>query len=109
MKTLTHQISEAEWVPVASRRFAVHHKRDHPDSVMVEFRCGTEMHRTWLCPEHTGRPLARTDRFWLAHGGKSPCPAKVGDWLERQGELAETVEISIRPDGKYIEICDWRS
>src|SRR5690606_10253670 len=84
------------------RRFDYHEpKGDKPPSVKVTYMAGLTAIREWLCPQHSGFAKSKADRFWVAHGGERPFPKTVMEWLERQRELVETAEISVRPDGKY--------
>jgi len=93
---------EASWRTVNSRRFDYHEgKGDKPPSVKVSYMCGLTSIREWLCPQHSGYAKSKADRWWHAHGGQRPFPANVMEWLERQRELKDTAEISVRPDGKY--------
>lgn len=98
----------AEWVKVTERTFARHTKPGGTDSVLTKYRCGFTVHKSWLCPEHTGRAKTMADRFWHKHGGNAPFPKSVDEWLDRAGELLNTIEIEIKPDGKYISVCDAR-
>ena len=59
----------------------------------------------WMCPAHKGFPKTKADRYWMAHGGQRPFPASPLEWLERQGELAETVEITVKPRDKYWDVA----
>lgn len=87
---------------VTSRRFDYHEgKGDKPPSVKVSYMCGMTSIREWLCPQHSGFAKSKADRYWMAHGGQRPFPKSVMEWLERQSELLDTAEISIKPDGKY--------
>ena len=41
-------------VDVSSVRYVRHRKQGKPDSVRVEYRCGLQVYREWICPEHNG-------------------------------------------------------
>lgn len=58
----------------------------------------------WVCPQHNGFPKSKADRYWRAHGGKMPFPKTVLEWIERQAELADTVEITVKPRQKYWDV-----
>jgi DNA repair protein RadD len=98
-------IAEPEPRTVKSRRFLHHPGKDgKPDSVKVAYTIGMSQVNEWLCPGHKGFPKTKADRYWLAHGGQRPFPRDVMEWLERQGELAETAEVVLQPRGKYWDI-----
>lgn len=90
---------------VTSRSFYYHEgKGDKPPSVKVSYMCGMTSISEWVCPQHQGFPKSKADRYWRAHGGKMPFPKTVLEWIERQSELSETVEITIKPRQKYWDV-----
>src|SRR5690606_36448801 len=92
-----------------SRTFRFHEgKAAKPPSVKVTFMTGLTAINTWLCPQHTGYAQAKAHRWWHKHGGQRPFPHDVLSWLERQNELFQTAEISVRPDGRYWTVVDER-
>ncbi|CAH1656971.1 DNA helicase [Hyphomicrobiales bacterium] len=100
--------AEPEWLPVTGRRFRYHDKPGGTDSVRVDFDCGLTVHKMWVCPEHKGFAKQKADRFWAQHGGTMPAPKGVQEWLDREGELRMTAEISVRPSGRYFEVVGVR-
>jgi DNA repair protein RadD len=104
-------LSEAEpdWRDVKSRTFRFHEgKFDKPPSVKVTYMCGYTPISEWVCPQHNGFPKTKSDKWWLAHGGRRPFPKSVLEWLERQNELRETTEISVVPNQKYWNVVEHR-
>lgn len=101
---------DASWRTVTGRSFKFHEgKGEKPPSVRVDYMCGLTSMREWLCPQHTGFPKSKADRWWVAHNGSRPFPKAVIEWLERQNELRETAEISVRPSGKYWDVCGYKA
>lgn len=101
--------TDAQWRTVSSRRFDYHEgKGEKPPSVKISYMCGLTSIREWVCPQHTGYAKSKADRYWRFHGGSTPFPASVMEWLERQRELKPTAEISVRPEGKYWSVTDHR-
>lgn len=97
--------AEPDWRAVTSRTFRHHPgKGDKPDSVKVTYMSNFTAISEWVCPGHKGFAKTKADRFWMAHGGERPFPASAMEWLERQGELAETVDIQVKPNGKYWDV-----
>lgn len=96
---------EPEPRSVTSRTFRFHEgKGDKPPSVKIVYMCGYTAINEWVCPQHKGFAKTKADRYWIAHGGQRPMPKTPLEWLERQGELAETTEIQVKPNGKYWDI-----
>lgn len=103
-------ITTAEWLPVRQRRFRYHEKLGGLPSVRVEFTSGLTTYKTWLCPQHTGFAKSKADRWWKSHGGQTPFPSSVDEWLSRTAELHETSEIAIKPKpgSKFFDVTDFR-
>lgn len=100
---------EATWRPVTRRRFAFHEgKGGKPPSVKVTYAQGLTQFNEWLCFEHSGYAQSKAHRWWSQHGGARPFPKTVLEALERQNELKETAEISVRPDGRYWSVVGHR-
>lgn len=100
---------ETAKLEVTTREFSFHEaKPGRPPAIKVTYTCGDEVIKLWLCPEHAGYAKAVADKFWTAHGGGKPAPASVATWLERQGELAPTVSIEVRDDGKYWSVVSYQ-
>ena len=90
---------------MTSRNFYYHEgKGDKPPSVKVSYMAGMTAINEWICPQHQGFPKSKADRYWRAHGGLRPFPRTVMEWLERQAELRDTVEISVKPRDRYWDV-----
>lgn len=102
--------AEPVWQRVTGRTFREHINKDpaKPPSVRCDYRLGLSTQREWLCPQHTGYAKSKADRYWAKHGGARPFPTSVDEWLERADELAPTLEIRLKPAGKYQDVIDWR-
>lgn len=96
---------EPTWRAITKRTFRFHEgKGEKPPSVKCTYFSGLTQFNEWLCFEHSGFAQSKAHRWWSQHGGERPFPSTVMAALERQGELAETAEISVRPDGKYWSV-----
>lgn len=97
------------WRAVTSRRFYEHPgKQGKPPSVKTTFTCGFLNVNSWYCPQHEGYAKTKADRFWRDHGGASPFPKSVEEFLLRQHELSATAEIEIEYNGKYPNAKNYR-
>lgn len=97
------------WHAVTARTFRRHEKPGGLPSVRCDYMLGMTAEKEWLCPEHTGYPKAKADRYWAKHGGQRPFPKTVDEWIDRVDELFITREISLkpRPGTKYTDVKDW--
>jgi len=97
--------AEPETRAINERNFWHHPGKDgKPDSVKISYMVGMTAINEWVCPGHKGYPKTKADRFWMEHGGQRPFPTSALDWIERQGELKDTVEIQVKPNGKYWDV-----
>ncbi|QFT69661.1 type I restriction enzyme EcoKI subunit R [Labrenzia sp. THAF35] len=91
---------------VTRRTFRFHEgKPGKKDSVKVTYMIGLTPIPEWVCPAHEGYAKNKADQYWKKHGGDEPCPENPLEWLERQAELKDTIEIKVRPKGRYWEVC----
>lgn len=99
------------WRAVTGRRFSEHQSKDpaKPNSVLVNYMLGYVAQKDWICPGHTGYAKVKSDKYWRAHGGLSPFPSSVEEFLRRADELAITAEIRLKQNGKYQNVEDFRS
>lgn len=100
--------AEPEWYPVSGQTFNFHEKVGGLPSVRIEYRVGMKVHKTWVCPQHSGFAKSKADRWWAQHDGKRPFPASVDEFLDRADELLETAEVKLKFGGKYAEIVDFK-
>ena len=97
------------WRPITKRVFRFHEgKSGKPDSVKCTYFQGLSQFNDWYCPAHSGFPKSKADRYWIQHGGQHPFPKTPLEWLERQSELRDTAEISVKPDGKYWSVTAYK-
>jgi DNA repair protein RadD len=101
-------VAEDDWRTVTDRKFFHHVKGDKVPTVKISYVVGFTSINSWLCPEFKGGQFkANADRFWKDHGGSTPYPKTAMEWIERQGELSTTTEISVVPSGKYWNVVDY--
>ncbi|NTG85836.1 DEAD/DEAH box helicase [Agrobacterium rhizogenes] len=103
--------SEKPWHDVMDRTFRHHPGKDgKPDSVKCTYLVGLRSISEWHCCAHTGYPKSKADRWWLAHGGNRPFPKTPIEWLERQHELAPTIEVQLdySKNPKYPDVAAHR-
>lgn len=104
--------TEKPWSVVDGRNYAYHPAKTEgkPPTVKATYTVGGKKVSEWLCPEHTGFPKSKSDRYWLKHEGQRPFPSSVNEFLERAGELKATVEVQLdfSKSSKYPEIASYR-
>ncbi|GJE43495.1 ATP-dependent RNA helicase DbpA [Methylobacterium soli] len=96
------------WLEVSGMSFARHTKIGSPDSMRVEFHCGIQTHRLWVCLEHGGRAAEKAGQWWRRLGGGA-VPATVEDALDRaEADLVWPHAIQVRQAGKFFEVVGYR-
>ncbi len=105
--------SQIEAMPVDVERvtYSRHQKRGKPDSMRVEYWCGSfNRYSEWVCFEHQGYPRKKAEQWWSkrwAMVGAPRTPATVGEALAFMTDgysCAEPTRIWVRRNGKYFEI-----
>jgi len=81
------------------------------DTVRVDYRCGLQTHREWLCFDHPvgSYPRGKATQWWMRHSrldaGNFP-PVDVAEAVRRQGELRCPAQIMVRKKDQYFEIVN---
>lgn len=97
-----------EWTPVSDVTYARHEKPGKPPSMRVEYLCGLNAHREWICFEHSGYPRQKAAQWWSRRMPGQPVPATVAEALAAASGLPRPTMIAIRPSGRYTEITGHR-
>jgi DNA repair protein RadD len=97
-----------EWVPVQRVTYARHEKPGKPPSLRVEYTCGLNAHREWVCIEHEGFPRQKAATWWANRAPGVPLPRRVDEALAVAGQLRSPSAIAVRPSGRYVEIVGAR-
>jgi DNA repair protein RadD len=98
-----------DWHDVTGQKYCYHDKVGGTPSVRVEYQVGLSSEKLWVCPQHTGFPKQKANRYWAAHGGQTPFPTTVDEFLDRVGELKPTAQIQIKFNKKYNEVLEARA
>ncbi len=102
---------EPLWEPVIGRTFAYHDKPGGVPSVKVTYETERVRASEWVCPQHGEHPKgsyanSKANRWWAKHGGKTPFPKTVDEFLDRAGELLITSHVVLKKDGRYWNVTD---
>lgn len=84
----------------------LHKKEGKPNSMRVDYLCGFETYREWICFSHTSVPREKACAWWRNRTDTMP-PATTEEALRRSAELRTPTEIQVRRIGKYHEIVGW--
>jgi DNA repair protein RadD len=101
----------ATWLPVMDISFRKHCKRydpSAPPTLCVEYLCGFSVYHDYVAFEHRGKAREFAERFWFAHGGKTPVPITVDSALARTGELSRPYEINVARNGDFWNVTERR-
>ncbi len=100
---------QPEWVRVYDIAYRRHEKEGKPPSLRVEYLCGFNWHREWVCFEHEGYAKRQAARWWSRRAPEGmPMPATVDEALELVDQVRIPDEIAIRKGGRYVEIVGVR-
>ncbi|MBF0140236.1 MAG: DEAD/DEAH box helicase family protein [Magnetococcales bacterium] len=96
-----------EWVSVYDVVYHRHEKEGKPPSMRVEYVCGMNSHREWVCFEHTGYARQNAARWWSRRAPPGmPMPKTVEDALAQQDVLRMPSHIAVRKSGRFAEVVD---
>jgi DNA repair protein RadD len=98
----------AKWLPVSDVTIDRHAGGSGIPSLVVEYRCGLQSYREWVCLEHRGFAASKAEAWWRVMGGKMPAPKTVDDAMKRAAELSIPHAITIQRDGKYWRVCKYQ-
>ena len=100
---------KVEWVKVYDIAYRLHHKEGKPPSLRVEYLCGFNWHREWVCFEHTGFPRQKAASWWARRAPAGlRVPDSVAEALELVNHLRIPEEIAIRPADRFVEVVGAR-
>ncbi|MBF0436488.1 MAG: DEAD/DEAH box helicase [Magnetococcales bacterium] len=96
-----------EWVSVYDVVYHRHEKEGKPPSMRVEYVCGMNSHREWVCFEHTGYARQNAARWWSRRAPPGmPMPKTVEDALAQQDVLRMPSHVAVRKSGRFAEVVD---
>jgi DNA repair protein RadD len=101
---LSNEPVPPKMLPVVDWEFRVWQKLGSPDSVRVSYYAGISTVNEWLAFEYSGRPREHACRWWSLHSGAMPFPKTTAEAMQRTGELSMPATISVKPNGKYLEV-----
>ncbi|MFG1340388.1 DEAD/DEAH box helicase [Xanthobacter autotrophicus] len=97
------------WVQVDDIRYFRHAKEGKAPSMRVEYGCGMEVYREWICFEHADGsfPRQKAERWWKERA-EGEVPVTVAEALKRADDILPPGEIRVRAQGKFFEIVGRR-
>lgn len=96
-----------EWVRVYDIAYRRHEKEGKPPSLRVEYLCGFNWHKEWICLEHTGWAKRRAARWWSRRAPLGlPMPGSVDEAMELVDHLRIPDRIAIRRSDRFVEVVD---
>lgn len=100
--------SEPEVYTVDAVTVQRHRKEGKPDSLRVQYRCGLQMFREWVCLDHEGYPGESARKWWTRRFGSNGQAPTVGaamaDMFLAESIKNVTDKIIIKKNGKFTEI-----
>jgi DNA repair protein RadD len=96
-----------EWVRVESVSYHKHAKEGKIPSLRVEYRCGLQTYREWICLQHPpGFARAKAIGWWKRRSGIEP-PDHIETALYYADVLRKPFSIRVKQQEKYWEITGY--
>lgn len=93
-----------DWRTVDDVEYFVHNKNDKK-TMRVEYRCGLQFYKEWVCFEHEGFPRRKAEHWWgLRRAELTGIPETVGEAIGGVNLLKKPTQIKVGKNGKYTEI-----
>lgn len=111
-KKLTSRASDAKAISddrperraVFGVSFSLHRKEGKPDSMRVEYDCGLQTVRQWICPHHGDYARYKAEKWWARHI-ESEMPASIGEMIEAARMSCRPITtIWTKANGKFEEV-----
>lgn len=90
-------------IEVSRASYYRHKKVGSPDSIRVDYLCGLETYREWVCLEHTGYARQKACDWWYSRS-LTAAPVTVDEALERTHTLKTPAFIHVKKIGQFHEI-----
>lgn len=96
---------EPERREVVGVSFAVHKKAGKPDSLRVEYDCGLQVVRQWICPLHGEYARYKAEKWWHRMIGGDPIPHDMERAVAiASRECRQVIAIWTKTNGKFEEV-----
>jgi DNA repair protein RadD len=79
-----------------------------PPSLRVTYTCGLSSYSEYISLQRQGWARTLAEKWWCAMGGLVPVPLSVAEAIERRGEVARPIELTIFRNGQFWNIADRR-
>lgn len=97
------------WVRVDDIRIFRHEKDGKSPSMRIEYGCGMQVYRSWICFEHEAGsfPRRKAEAWWRSRC-EGDVPATVNEAMRRADDITMPGEIRVRMKGKFWEVIGER-
>lgn len=119
VKTTKHRVITEAYKVWAGKEIEKDGKKTKkPNTLLVQYKLAVDEEaeigqkkrwaREWVCFDHKGYAKEKADKWWNQRSNTQP-PSSVEEALILidAGALAQTIELSIRPDGKFERITNY--
>lgn len=94
---------KAKAFPVKRVAYYRNTKDGKKDSLRIDYLCGFDTYREWVCLEHSGWPREKACAWWKQRAATTP-PNTITEALQRVGELVIPTHVHVKKIGKYNEV-----
>ena len=99
--------NKPQWIPVYDVAYHRHEKEGKPPSMRVEYICGLNGHKEWICFEHTGFAKRKAASWWSRRAPAGVrMPSTVDAALGQLNLLRTPSHIAVRRQNRFSEVVD---
>ena len=99
--------NKPEWIPVYDVVYHYHKKEGKPPSMRVEYICGINSHKEWVCFEHQGFARQKAAHWWSRRAAPGiRMPDTINAALQQVDALRIPTHIAVRRQDRFTEVVN---
>ena len=97
---------EKQWRDVQRVSYQIHNKKGSPSSLLVNYHCGLNIFKEWVCLNHKGYAKRKADHWVKYRGYKGEL--NLDEVFKAKDTLKVPTQIEVTASGKYFNITNAR-